>query len=80
MGRRNAQILEQGAQGVGAHRGTTVGMHGQLPGTNALTLIGFRKQRLGQVGVFAIGDQPADNRATEDPLIPARGDSSAEKP
>ena len=66
VGLGDAEVGEQEGDGLGGHRAAAVGVHGQRARLDLLLLAGLGDQVLGDVGVLAVLDGPADGVAAED--------------
>jgi len=62
----NVEVDEQRGNGLGSHAGAAIGVQRQHARLDVVTTHGVGDQLLGQVGVLAIGNQPADDMAAED--------------
>ena len=61
----DAQLAEEPGEGLGRHRPAVVGVHGQLLGRELEALEAGGQQLLGVVAALFLGDEPADEEATE---------------
>jgi hypothetical protein len=66
VGFDHAQIGHQESHRPRGHRGSAVGMDGQIAGNDALFVAGVGDQPLGQFGGFAPCHHPAHHVAAED--------------
>jgi hypothetical protein len=66
VGLGDAEVGEQEGDRLGGHGRAAVGMEGQLPGWDRLLGDGFGDQAVGQGGLLAVGDHPANHVAAVD--------------
>ena len=62
----DAEVGQEKGQGLGLHRGSPIGLQGELSGLDALFGGRLLDQALGQGRAFARGHHPADDVAAED--------------
>src|ERR1039457_33100 len=61
----DAEIGEHQGGGFGLHRGTAIGMQGELAGLDMVLCDGVIEQGLEQRGAFSVGNAPGDDPAAE---------------
>ena len=65
MGLGDSQVRQEEGDWLGAHRGATIGMQGELTRQDALFGATVLDEPLGQFGTLAHGNHPAGDVATE---------------
>ena len=63
---RDAEVSEQQGERLRGHRRAAVGVNVALPRLDGLPLAGLTDEPACQCGALTVGDQPADDVASED--------------